>query len=539
MASSCFRRKNKMFALEQKNKKIFYTLVLIGILALGFFLRTYNIENTPPGVYPDEAVNGEDALRAINAGDWRWFYSANQGREGLFMNLIAICFKLFGVSILTLKLPTIIFGTLTIWGTYLLTKEIFKKERFALISAFLVAVSFWPLNFSRISFRANMLPFVLVFSFYFLWKGMQNRKLWPFVWGGLFFGLGMHSYIAFRIAPVILLIVLLSFWINEPNFWKNRWKQFVIFIFFSLFIASPMFYTFYIHPNYLESRSDSISIFSPGLNHGQLAKTFLRSFSLSLVKFTFWGDQNWRHNFPPFPILDLFTGITFLIGLGYSFSKAIKLIILRFKNKIRNHEMSIYLFLLSWFFVMLAPEFLTAEGLPHALRSIGTIPVVMIFSALGFKYILKRSKDHSLIFQKITSSILISVFIFIGVFNSLKYHVFWPAKEKTELSFNKNLTDISKYIRTLPEEKEKFVITSYNTLERLPIKIFTQKNNVVFLYPNELGKITPFNADDFIVFLTENNQLAIHEIQNSFPDLNLQKISKTPGSVYYILKYAN
>jgi 4-amino-4-deoxy-L-arabinose transferase-like glycosyltransferase len=528
---------NNMLALDEKNKKIFYTLILIGIIAFGLFLRTYNIENTPPGIYPDEAVNGEDALRAINTGDWRWFYPANQGREGLFINLIAICFKLFGASILTLKLPGIIFGTFTIWGTYLLAKEIFKKELLALISAFLIAVSFWPLNFSRISFRANMLPFILVFSFYFLWKGMRSQKIWPFIWGGLFFGLGMHSYIAFRIAPAILLVALLSFWINEKNFWKNNWKQFTIFIFSFFLVASPMFYTFYIHPEYFVSRADSISVFSPTLNHGRLTQTILESFSFSLLKYNFVGDMNWRHNFPPYPLLDLFTGLAFLVGIGYSISKAIKSILLRFKNKLSNRKMSIYLFLLIWFLAMLAPEFLTAEGLPHALRSIGTIPVVMLFSALGFEYVLRRSeKEHSPTFQKITLSIMIFIFLFIGIFNSLKYHIFWPAKEKTELSFNKNLTDISKFIQTLPKEKEKFVITSYSTLAKLPIQIFTQKYNVIFLYPNELGKIAPKNSDDFIVFFTENNQPAINQIKDRFPDLNFQEISTTPGSVYYVLK---
>lgn len=523
--------------MEGKNKKLFYTLALIGIIAFGLFLRIYNIENTPPGVYPDEAVNGEDALRAIDNGDWRWFYPANQGREGLFMNLIAICFKLFGASILTLKLPAIIFGTLAIWGTYLLTKELFKKERLALISAFLMAVSFWPLNFSRISFRANMLPFILVFSFYFLWKGMQNKKIWPFICGGIFFGLGMHSYIAFRIAPAILLVALLSFWINEQDFWKKYWKHFIAFIFSFLLVASPMFYTFYVHPNYLESRSDAISVFSPQLNKGHPILIIAESFSLSLIKFNFWGDQNWRHNFPPYPILDTLTGLAFLIGLGYSLAKAIKSIILRFKNKLYNPEMTIYLFLLAWFLAMLAPEFLTAEGLPHALRSIGTIPVVMIFSALGFEYVLRRSEqEYSPLFYKITLSSVIVILIFIGVFNSLKYHIFWPAKEKTELNFNKDLTDISKHIQTLTKEKEKFVITGYNTLEKLPIQIFTRKNNVVFLFPNELGKIAPKNANSFEVFLIEDNQAAIQEIKNRFPALKLEKISVTQGSVYYVLK---
>ncbi|MDZ4385210.1 MAG: hypothetical protein U0944_02205, partial [Candidatus Moranbacteria bacterium] len=100
-------------ATKEKNKKKLAYILLFLILALGLFLRTYHIDTAPPGIYPDEAVNGQDAIRALETGEFQWFYPANQGREGLFMNLIAFCFKFFGISILTLKLPAIIFGTLT------------------------------------------------------------------------------------------------------------------------------------------------------------------------------------------------------------------------------------------------------------------------------------------------------------------------------------------------------------------------------------------------------------------------------------------
>ena len=156
-------------------RKIYILLSLSLIIALGLFLRAYNINHVPLGIYSDEAFNGLDAINAMH-GHWQWFYEANDGREGLFINLIAICFKLFGVSIPALLLPSIFFGTITILGVYLLSKELFQNERIAIIGALLAAVSFWAIDFSRISFRAIMLPAVLVFSFYFLWKGLRSKK---------------------------------------------------------------------------------------------------------------------------------------------------------------------------------------------------------------------------------------------------------------------------------------------------------------------------------------------------------------------------
>ncbi|EKE16557.1 MAG: hypothetical protein ACD_11C00001G0001, partial [uncultured bacterium] len=115
--------------MKFKNQRILNLTFLFLIVACAFVLRIYNIENAPSGIYPDEAVNGIDALDAITTGNYQWFYPANNGREGLMMNLIAFSFQLFGVTALGLKFPSIIFGTLTVLGTYLLTKELFRSQR--------------------------------------------------------------------------------------------------------------------------------------------------------------------------------------------------------------------------------------------------------------------------------------------------------------------------------------------------------------------------------------------------------------------------
>ena len=95
---------------------------------------------------------------------------------------------------------------------------------------------------------------------------------------------------------------------------------------------------------------------------------------------------------------------------------------------------------------------------------------------------------------------------------------------------------MTKYIKTLPEQKEKFVVTSYNTLEKAPIEIFTHPNNVSFVYPNELSKINPKNVHNFMIFFTEQNTSAMKELQQRFPTLKLQEVDGALGSVYYILK---
>lgn len=521
--------------MPEKNKKIAKYAVIFLIVAFGFFLRIYDINSAPPGLYPDEAVNGLDALEAKDSGNYQWFYPANNGREGLFMNLIAFCFKLFGASVLTLKLPAIIFGTLTIFGIYLLAKELFGK-RAGIISAFLVAVSFWPLHFSRISFRANMLPFVLVFSFYFLFKGLRTKKIIDFAIGGLFLGLGLHTYIAFRVTPLILIVALIALIISQERFLKNYWKHTLVFILFTIITAAPMLYTFfYAHPEYWASRTSEISILNPNTNQGSLLKTFLKTFGLSLAKYNFWGDQNWRHNYPPYPLLDPVTGIAFLFGIIYMITKSFHLLYLRFAKKVRDEKLAIYITLLAWFFAMLIPEFMGAEGNPHALRAIGTIPVVFIFSAFAFNYFIGLSERKKFKFRHFTAPFVIVILIAIGMFNPIKYFFFWAKTPKAAEAFEKTMTNIEGYIRSIPPQKEIFV--AVGNMQRVPVRFWNWENkNFYDLDPSGINGINPKDADNFVVIFTDYQKDEITKnIRTRFPGMELQEFSDKFGFKFYVL----
>ena len=531
---NCFK---KIFGVRvkkqksMKNKKIAVYVLLFAIVILGLFLRTWRINQTPPGVYPDEAVNGEDALHALETGQFQWFYPANQGREGLFMNLVALCFKLFSVSVLTLKLPAIIFGTLTIWGIFLIAKELFN-ERVGLISAFLTAVSFWTINFSRISFRANMLPFVLVFSFYFVFRALRTKKLSDFAIGGFIFGIGIHTYIAWRIAPLILVFLLISLILSQKKFWKEYWKGILTFSLLCIVAAAPMLWTFHSHPEYFESRSDSISVLSPKMNEGHPIQALAKSFMLSLIKYNFWGDQNWRHNFPPYPILDPLTGVAFLFGFFYCLYRLIKLLQFRIHG-IRNNDLNIYVFLVGWFFIMLAPEFMTAEGLPHALRSIGTSSAVFIMAAIALDKLITWPRKGVL--KRDLLALVIVLLVIIGVFNIVKYHFYWSKRIETARAFEKVVRDSYNYIQALPRDKEVMLITG--SMQRIPVKVLNNNSRPIsYFYPGEIGNISPTNESNFEIIMTERNDEIINRLENRFPKLTLTETKDELGMAYYVLK---
>ncbi len=294
-------------------------LVFLLILFIAVFFRTYKLDSFPPGLYPDEAMNGNNALEAINTCNYKIFYPENNGREGLFINLQALSLQIFGINPWALRAVSALIGILTVAGLYLLTKELFEW-RLAGIASFLMAISFWHVNFSRIGFRAIMLPLILVYGFYFLWKGLKSNHLFDFIIAGIFGGLGFYTYTSYRVAPLIAIILFANYWwvankdlsLLRYNEAKARLlKNFFIFILTTFIIALPIGSYFLTHHGSFNSRTgQNLLVFS----QQQPLKTFATSIIRTLGMFTFSGDYNQRHNISGEPMLPWPIGIFFAIG---------------------------------------------------------------------------------------------------------------------------------------------------------------------------------------------------------------------------------
>ncbi len=505
------------------------TGVLVVILLAAFALRFYHIESIPVGLYPDEAANGVDALHALETGTYQLFYPTNYGREGLFINIQAFFISLIGNTLTGLKFASILFGTLSVLGIYLLGKELFHRKGAGLLAAFMLATSYWAINFSRIGFRAIMTTFILTFSFYYFFRGLHSRKIRDFVFSGLIFGLGLHTYIAFRLAPLILILLLPVLMLSYDKFLKHYWKHGLTFILAAFITASPMLYYFFVsHPEDFASRSSHISVFTPEVNHGNLPATLLKTFSLSLLKYNFWGDQNWRHNYPPYPILDPLVGTFFLAGFLFLIWQTVILLGKRIREGDRDLRLVTNTFLLGSFFVMLVPEFLTDEGLPHALRAIGTQMPVFLMATLPALFIWNKALRSQTGSKLAFISILFTALGLSAVFNLTKYFVFFPNNIHSSESFNESYRNMATYLLSLPDTTRKYVLIDekgHNNRFNLPV----YAHPVYFLTYHRVANMEIVQEDTVIrrgsVFLMLNyNDTIAKNIKRLYPDSRVESI---------------
>lgn len=456
-------------------------LFLLIILVIAAFFRLWKLNDIPPGLYPDVAMNGTNAFETLKTEDFKVFYPENNGREGLMMWLIALSFWIFGVSIWSIKIVAAIFGTLTVLGLFLLVKELFDNEILALLASFFLATSFSHALFSRIGFRAILLPFVLVFSFYFLFKGFKKKKIWDFIIAGLFFGLGFYTYISFRFAVLILPFVLIPYWLLYKT--EGQSKKFLLFtscfLLTTFLVALPIGIYFLQHPLDLIGRATPISVFAAK----NPLKEAVKSLIIHLGMFNFYGDANWRHNFAKSPMLPLVLGILFVIGLILGLREIFK------KSNYQNKNYQLlygFYFLFSTFFVMLFPGILTREGLPHFLRTIGVMPIVYIFTALAFYSIynwLNKNQKHKTFF-------LIAVFLFLlamGLTEFNKYFGLWAKNPEVPRAYEKGYLDMGNFLNSLPEETQKYVILNDFSSPLYGISIPGQ--SLVFIELSKFGKL--------------------------------------------------
>lgn len=148
------------------NKILFSCLILL-IMVFGISIRLGDLNNNPSGLQYDEAQNGLKAIEIAKNKNYQIFYSGDKPQGGLYLNALASSINLFGASNFSIRFISAFFGILTLLGFYFLLKELKFSKLSILLGVFLLTTSFWHLVFSHIVYQEIVIPFVLVWLFYF------------------------------------------------------------------------------------------------------------------------------------------------------------------------------------------------------------------------------------------------------------------------------------------------------------------------------------------------------------------------------------
>lgn len=199
---------------------MYYTLgVIVFIILLSFILRFYQLTSLPPGLDWDEVSNAYNGYSILKTGKDEFsqsfpiLFRAYDGYvPPVLIYLNSISAFLFGLNEFSARMPNALLGTLTVFGIYLLTKELFKKSNFQLsifhsqlslahLSALMLAISPWHILYSRINaFPQTPLVFI-VFGVYLFLIGLAKFRF--LILSILSFMLAIFSYFsAYVFVPI-------------------------------------------------------------------------------------------------------------------------------------------------------------------------------------------------------------------------------------------------------------------------------------------------------------------------------------------------
>lgn len=345
-------------------------------------LRLWALGSLPPGLYRDEAFNGLDAL-GILRGDFSLYFAANNGREPMFMYLIAASVAALGRTPLAVRLPAAFASLLGVPALYLMARALWG-QRVGLLSAAVLAVTLWPVHLAHVSFRAGLLPLFLALTAWQAARGWQtsnichseaqsaeeSRRHW--LAAGILYGLSFYTYLAARFTPLALALLAVYAWAvflrRDAELRRRAMKGAMLFVIAALFTLLPLLLFTFLHWDIVMGRVGQASVFSPAINGGNLPGALIGNTLKALGMFFVQGDRIYRHNVPWRPVFDPVLGACFAGGVILAFW--------RFKR-----DAGAALVIL-WTIVMLLPTIL-AEDTPHFLRAAGVLPVIAIFPALA------------------------------------------------------------------------------------------------------------------------------------------------------------
>lgn len=377
----------------------FKYFILALIILLAAVLRLWGLGSVPVSPDWDEAALGYNAYSILHTGRDEYgkflpvvLKSFGDYKPALYVYTIIPFLPFFDLSVVAVRLPSALLGTLSVYITYLLIKELFKRKDLALLSAFFLAISPWHIQFSRVAFEANLGLTCNILAVFFFIKGIsKNYRL--FTLSAFFAAFSIYSYQSEKVFVPLLFFSLGIIFQHEII--KIPKKYLIIPILLGFLLMLPMILTV-ASDRHVLSRAKQTSIFVKQTDlsmryetrmkidrkNGDILGILIDNKYVYFTKEIFKGymshfDLNWlfitgdinRHHAPGMGLLYLFELPLLLIGIyGFLFTKEFK----------RQSILVIF----TWFLLAPVPASITTD-IPHSVRTLNFLPTFQIFTALG------------------------------------------------------------------------------------------------------------------------------------------------------------
>lgn len=297
-------------------------VLLVGLVVLAALaLRLVNLDGIPYVLAGDEANMGREAVRVVEGELSNPFITGWFSHPTLFFFILAIPIKLFGPTVVGVRLLTPFVGALTVLGTYLLARRAWGRP-VAVVAAVLLTGYHYHIHYSRLALNNAWDPLFALLVLGTLWRGWQTGDRRFYVVAGLGLGISQFFYMGARML-LVLLGVLMVYWLlrDRRRLWAQRANLAALLV-LALIIALPIVIFSLQHPDDYMARVNQLGIFQSGWLAreveitGQSQTSLLwQQFWKAALAFNYTIDPTFWYR-PDIPLLRFWPSVFFVFGLA-------------------------------------------------------------------------------------------------------------------------------------------------------------------------------------------------------------------------------
>jgi hypothetical protein len=364
---------------------------LAAVLALAALARLLWIDSLPRAYFGDEPRVGMYLYNAYNGGRIPNFFSMGWNTWPVVgLSLQGLFAPVLGIHMTTLRLSSVLMGTLSVLTTYLLARELLGA-RAALIGAVLLAIGRTAIDFGRIGVAHAQVLCIEPLAFYFLWRALNGGRAVHYLWAGIATGWCLFSYNAGQLVPPLVFGWLLLGALRHPGAVRSHWRG-------AALLATAFALTLFPYLYYFTDE------FSFGPNWGQWTIMARNRQTMSRVAEVYASSGLG----PAWEVLSkqiwtTWLGFGVLPGGGYPLGYrrggmlddvSAALFMLGMAIALRHLLRSRFAFLSYWWVgTVIAGGIMTIDP-PSFVRMVGLLPVLAILAALPLEWIARNARDQ-------------------------------------------------------------------------------------------------------------------------------------------------
>ena len=235
-------------------------LSLLLVLIVALLARLALLDRIPTNVMPDEADNMVDVYHILAGNgppligfDWTQLPAFN-------VYLMAGFVRLFGLSIVGMRMAVVATSTLALFPFYLLARRAASPLP-SLLSTLLLAASFWYLNFSRTAWSNIHVVLFGLWTVWLLLEALDRQKWYLYALAGVGLALTLYGYYAGRAMAAATLLFLPVGLLLHRRHWRTTLSGYALMVVVAALLFFPQARLLVDNWDYSNTRVNSVSIF--------------------------------------------------------------------------------------------------------------------------------------------------------------------------------------------------------------------------------------------------------------------------------------